>query len=323
MTSVIGVDTTGRPPARYSGVLVGEMNLVEFVDRERHQGDVPAAEIGRQLLICLAAEIVDVGPLRQVGGVDLDHRPDHDDRPFGMRVGDAPRAAPGPSARRSRRRSRSAAAAASAWSSGSASIAAGLGEMGAIDARREGMDVGVAALLRLVEAVAAGEDDVGARRAARARGRAARAARSGNWRARPCSRRRCRRPRCAARRAASSACSTSGRTAPARRRESRRAAPSAPPRAHRAARVFGQRRGDHDHAGFGAGANAQRRLAFRQRGLGLFPDRSPDRASANRLIKCCGRWKTKFHRRCEKQIESVAGGGLGREVTLPERGGGG
>jgi hypothetical protein len=29
MTSVIGVETTGRPPARYSGVLVGEMNFVE------------------------------------------------------------------------------------------------------------------------------------------------------------------------------------------------------------------------------------------------------------------------------------------------------
>src|SRR2546423_6763020 len=35
---------------------------------------------------------------------------------------------------------------------------------------------------------------------------------------------------------------------------------------------------------------------------------------AKRHIKCCGRWNTKFHRRCEKQIK-VAGCGFGAECS--------
>ena len=103
---------------------------------------------------------MDVGAQRQVGMVDLHHRPDHDDRPFGMGIGDRrdelqvhplvddsveaePRAADRP------------------LIVGDRVHRAGLGEMAAVDAGREGVDVGVTVLLRLIEAVAAGEDDVG------------------------------------------------------------------------------------------------------------------------------------------------------------------
>jgi hypothetical protein len=38
---------------------------------------------------------------------------------------------------------------------------------------------------------------------------------------------------------------------------------------------------------------------------------------AKRLMSCCGRWNTKFHRRCEKQI-IVLGCGSGAEGSASE-----
>src|SRR5258705_12655536 len=37
---------------------------------------------------------------------------------------------------------------------------------------------------------------------------------------------------------------------------------------------------------------------------------------AKRLISCCGRWNTKFHRRCEKQIRLAGFGSLAKGSAL-------
>ena len=166
------------------------------------------------------------------------------------------------------------------------------------------MDVGVAVLLGLVEADAAGEDEVGAVDQLLLEVEQMLAARSGISTARPCSRRRRARRRDAARRAASSACST-------RRRAGRVSA--ADMRVEQAlqgrlARVLvhalGQVRDD----------DPDIRRSRRPRGPGgrrsrggrcrsALPRRSTVMSRAKRLIRCCGRWNTKSHRRCEKQIK--------------------
>ncbi len=142
------------------GGLGGADEARRFIDGERHQCDVPASQIGRQLFIGLAAEVVDVWGPWQVRRIDLHHRPDHHQAPVGVGGGhgvqqrqvhplvdDAIEAQP--RMRRGRliggiglRRPRAA-------------------EVSAVDARRKGMDVGVPVALGLVEAVAASEDNVG------------------------------------------------------------------------------------------------------------------------------------------------------------------
>ena len=53
-----------------------------FVQRERHDRHVPARQVLRQLVVGLAAEVVDVVAARQLGRVDLDHRADQHDLPL-------------------------------------------------------------------------------------------------------------------------------------------------------------------------------------------------------------------------------------------------
>src|SRR3954466_149139 len=48
---------------------------------ERHDPDVPAGEVGRQLAIRLRPEVVDVRRVRERRGIDLDDRPEHDELP--------------------------------------------------------------------------------------------------------------------------------------------------------------------------------------------------------------------------------------------------
>src|SRR6185503_19638538 len=103
-----------------------------------------------------AAEIMDVGADRQVRRLDLYDRPYDDDRPFRMRVGDrgeqvevhafvddAEEAEPRAVDRR--------------LIVGHGVHAARLREVSPVDARRERVNVRMAILLGLVEAVAAGE----------------------------------------------------------------------------------------------------------------------------------------------------------------------
>ena len=114
------------------------------------------------------------GALRQGRRVDLHHRADHHEVPVRPQVGDAgdeidvhalvddaeeaePRMRGSPPGRRARLAAR-----------------ARLGEMGEVDRGREGVDVAVPVALGLVEAHAAGEDEVGAARTARSRVRSAR-----------------------------------------------------------------------------------------------------------------------------------------------------
>ncbi len=132
------------------------------VDGEGHQGHVPARQIGRQVGVGLAAQVADVGPLGQVGGVDLHHRSDDAQgpvRPGVGQVGQEPQVHP--------LVDHAVEAQARAGQGGlilgllRRVPGAGLGEVRAVDARGEGMDVGVLALLGLVEAVAAGEHHVG------------------------------------------------------------------------------------------------------------------------------------------------------------------
>ncbi len=82
----------GRHDRLAAGEIFGGLGrrdeLGRFVHRERHQRDVPARQIGRQLGVGLAAEIMDVGPLRQVVVADLDHRADHHERPVRAHRGD-------------------------------------------------------------------------------------------------------------------------------------------------------------------------------------------------------------------------------------------
>ena len=103
---------------------------------------------------------MEVGALRQIGRIDLHDRPEDDDRPIGLRiresrdevqihalVDDSVEAEPRP--------------ADAGLVGGPFGDRSRLVEMGAVDAGGEGVDVGVAVLLGLVEAVAPGEDHVG------------------------------------------------------------------------------------------------------------------------------------------------------------------
>ena len=56
------------------------------IDGKRHQTDIPARQKLRQSLIGLLTEPVNIGALRQAGGINFHHRPDHNDLPFGMAV---------------------------------------------------------------------------------------------------------------------------------------------------------------------------------------------------------------------------------------------
>ena len=152
-----------RPPG---GEIFGRLGRADearrFVDRERHQRDVPAADIGRQLVIGPAAEIVDVRAPGQFGRIDLHHRADDHDAPVGSRVGD----------RRQQRQVHPLVddAVEAEPRAGQRALVGRVrqpaprgGEMVAVDAGGEGMDVRVARALRLVQAVATGEHHVGRR----------------------------------------------------------------------------------------------------------------------------------------------------------------
>ena len=159
------VGDRGRDHGQAGGQVLGRLGRADearrFVARERHQGDVPAGEVARQVGVLARAQIVDVGPPWQVGGVDLHDRPHHDElpvRPAGGQgvqelevhalVDDAAEAQP---------------------RVGDVGLVGGLrgavpggGEVRHVDAAGEGMDRGVQAALGLVEAEPAGEDEVGA-----------------------------------------------------------------------------------------------------------------------------------------------------------------
>ncbi len=62
--------------------------LGRLVDCERHQADIPAGDELRQQRVRLLAEPVQVGPPRQCLGLDLGDRADHDDLPRGVGVGE-------------------------------------------------------------------------------------------------------------------------------------------------------------------------------------------------------------------------------------------
>ena len=87
--------------------------------------------------------------------------PTHDDRPFGTRVGERGQQLQVHALVDHAVEAEARAAAERAWSAGLGTPRARLGEVGAVDAGREGVDVGVPVLLGLVQAVAAGEDHVG------------------------------------------------------------------------------------------------------------------------------------------------------------------
>src|SRR5579885_1051462 len=103
---------------------------------------------------------MDVGTARPLGGIDLHYRPDQHEMPDGPRIGDGGEEGEIEPLVEHRvmtdSRPRDLA------------LVVGLGERGArlaemrdIDAARKGMDIRVPAALRLIKAVAAGEDDIG------------------------------------------------------------------------------------------------------------------------------------------------------------------
>jgi hypothetical protein len=99
--------------------------------------------------------------MRQIGRVDLHDRPNHHDRPFGMGIGNRRDHlqvhALVDHAVEAEARPRQRALIVRSCVHGTSPR-----EMRTVDARRERVDVRMAVLLRLVEAVAAGEDHVGA-----------------------------------------------------------------------------------------------------------------------------------------------------------------
>ena len=64
-TSVIEVETTGRPAARYSGVLVGLMKRVDTVSGKWQECDVPVCNVRGQLGVSFGSEVVNVVGSRQ------------------------------------------------------------------------------------------------------------------------------------------------------------------------------------------------------------------------------------------------------------------
>ena len=79
------VDARARH-AQPGGEVLGRLRGTDVARRvvvgERHDADVPAAEVGRQLLVPLHPEVVDVDPLRKARGIDLHDRPDHHELPI-------------------------------------------------------------------------------------------------------------------------------------------------------------------------------------------------------------------------------------------------
>ena len=190
------VETTGQAGGEELGRLGRADEPRRLVERERHQADVPARQVARQLGVALRRRASGCWRAAAgVAGIDLHHRADHHELPVRAERRDAADEARGPCARRSRRRSRGAGAGCAAWSAGSAPARRAPWRSG----RRRSRDgkawtLRVAVALGLVEAHAAGEDEIGAREQLPPRGPAAAAARRGRARARPCSRRRRDRP---------------------------------------------------------------------------------------------------------------------------------
>ncbi len=132
-----------------------------LVHREGHEADIPARQIGRQGLVSLAAEVMDVRQPRQSGRVDLHHGADHDELPVGapqghrMDEGEVHAFVDHPIEAEARMRD------AGLVGRLLAPFGPGAPEVGDIDAGGEGMDVVVGGAPGLVEAMAAGEHDVG------------------------------------------------------------------------------------------------------------------------------------------------------------------
>ena len=133
-----------------------------LVDRPGHDADVEALEVGRQLVVGPLAEVVEVRPAGQRGGVDLDRRPDQHDRADARRVGQAgdqvvvePLVDDAVIAEDRPRQARPG-------RSGTARLGVERpGEVAGVDGGGEAVDVRVPVALGLVERPAAGEDDVG------------------------------------------------------------------------------------------------------------------------------------------------------------------
>ena len=138
-TSWMPVLTTGRPAARYSGVLVGLMYRVAslcangIIPRPSRPGrpEAPRTSSSRGSGYSL---------LGKVGGIDLDDRTQHHELPIGPAPRPRPRRGRCPSARRSRRSSRSADADRPSIRGVDAGSPAP-SRMGYIDAAREAVDV--------------------------------------------------------------------------------------------------------------------------------------------------------------------------------------
>ncbi len=71
----------------YSRVLVGLIVRVASLSAQGMMQTSNALEVGGQLVVGPLAEVVQVRPPGQRGGVDLDRRPDQDDRADPRRVG--------------------------------------------------------------------------------------------------------------------------------------------------------------------------------------------------------------------------------------------
>ncbi len=157
------IDDRGRHHGLASGQVLGGLGGADeprrLVDGEGHQGDVPPGEIGGKLVVGLGAQVVDVGPLWQVGRVDLHDRAHHHQAPVRPRSGqgvqelDVHPLVDHPIEAKTRMRG-------AGLVGGIRLGRAGLAEVLAVDAGRKGMDVGMAVALSLIEAVAAGEDEV-------------------------------------------------------------------------------------------------------------------------------------------------------------------
>ena len=58
-----------------------------LVQGKGNQSDIPAGEVGRELVVGFAAQVVDVGSLRKRGRIDLDDGTDKDEVNFGFETG--------------------------------------------------------------------------------------------------------------------------------------------------------------------------------------------------------------------------------------------
>jgi hypothetical protein len=137
-----------------------------LVQLERQQAHVPAGDQLGKLLVAALSQPVDVGPARQRAGVDLDHRAHHHDLPVGMRVGQrgdqrevdalVHHAAVAQARMRNARLVRVVRVVRAA-----AGRLRGAREMRRVHAARKAVHVFMAVALRLVQALAPGEDEVG------------------------------------------------------------------------------------------------------------------------------------------------------------------